>query len=212
MNVATEIFNPLRFNVTEDISEFNDSNIGAFYIENRKCLKEIEQRTLFEIVRRNHERPIRNYSRINLDFYPEELFLERSFKDLKKAKKFIESFFSHFQCLDLCYCDDILDKLRLFCKLVSSTKSLNCRFEVISGNSCKKFHVDTVSARLISTYAGPGTQVKNPFSNDIITLPSSTTLIVKGSMFENFKPVTLHRSPPISNLPIKRFLFVADYQ
>ena len=212
MIAATDIFHPHDFNLTEKVSNFKNPDLGAVYLTNKKEMNEIDQQVLSEIVESNHTEPITKYKEIHLELFPEDFFLERSFKSFSKAKKFVISFFESFQSLDLSYCSDILEKLNLFSELIASKKSINCRFEIISGNSCKKFHVDTVNARLICTYAGPGTQIKNPITDNIHTLPSCSAIIAKGSNFLNFKLATLHRSPPIKELNIKRFLFIADYQ
>jgi hypothetical protein len=212
MIAATDIFYPHDFNVTEKVSNFKNPDFGALYLTNKKKMEEIDQRVLGGIVESNHTEPITKYKKIHLELFPEDFFLERSFKSFSKAKTFVISFFERFQSLDLSYCSDILEKLKLFSELITSPKTINCRFEIISGNSCKKFHVDTVNARLISIYAGPGTQLKNPVTQNTYTLPSCSAIIAKGSKFSNFKLTTLHRSPPIKKLDIKRFLFVADYQ
>ena len=90
------------------------------------------------------------------------------------------------------------------------SSKLNCRFEILSGDSCKKFHVDAVAARMIYTCAGPGTQIRHPERESVFSLPSGSCLIVKGLKYPEFRKVTLHRSPPIENKNIKRFLFIVD--
>lgn len=201
-----------KFNVSEDLSSFRNPQIGAIHIPAHEGFCEIEQSTLDQLVQRNHQSTLPGYEETYLEFFPDEIFIEKSFKNTHDAEQFIEKVFNHFEIIDKSHCRNIIERLRTFTGLINSPKKLNCRFEVISGNSCKKFHVDTVDARLIYTCAGPGTQLKKPEVENFITLESGSALIVKGEEYPEFKLTTLHRSPPIEGKNIKRFLFIADYQ
>jgi hypothetical protein len=212
MFVASKSPELSKFNVTEDHSSFSDSSIGALYIPPQDDFIEIEQYVLDALVIKNHQKPLIGYDLSYLEFFPNEIFIERSFTNLSMAEQFIEDIFTQFDTISTLHRDDIISKLQTFASVIPSKKKLNCRFEVLSGNSCKKFHVDEVEARLIYTCAGPGTQVKLPSEEKHITLPSGSALIVKGEDYPEFKEVTLHRSPPIDGTNIKRFLFIADFQ
>ena len=212
MNAVLKTLNINHFNTTEDPACFNDPEIGALFLGADENFQEIDQQILKDAVEKNQDIPMDGYDINVLECFPEELFIEESFSSIGEAEEFIESFFSNFPAIESKYCSNIMTKLRLFAKLKPLKKKLNCRFEIVSGNSCRKFHIDTVGARLIYTCAGPGTQLKHPDRKLYITLPSGSALIVKGSKYPDFKTVTLHRSPSVQGLGIKRFLFIADYQ
>ncbi len=211
MNAVVESLELSHFNITEERQSFDKPNIGALYFPPHEGFSEIEQGILDSLVKNNHLEPLDGYKEKYLEFFPNELFIEKSFRDISKAEQFIENVFAHFDLIESVHYANILSKLRTFSSTISSKKKLNCRFEIVAGNSCKRFHVDRVGARLIYTCAGSGTQVKLPDEDFFITLPSGSALIVKGEDYPDFEMVTLHRSPPIEEKNIKRFLFIADF-
>lgn len=211
MTAVPDIPNISKFNVTADNELFIKPEIGALYIPPDESFSEISQFTLNSLISQNQAKSFKGIDEYMLEFNPEEIFSEKEFNSIEGSIAFIKEFFSHFSSLDSQHAISIIDRLKKFDSINTSQKKLTLRFEVISGNSCKKFHIDSVAARLIYTCAGPGTQLKLPDNKNFITLPSGSALIAKGSKFLNFKTVTLHRSPPIENLDIKRFLFIADF-
>ncbi|MEO1706729.1 MAG: DUF1826 domain-containing protein [Pseudomonadota bacterium] len=95
------------------------------------------------------------------------------------------------------------------------------RVEGINDNACAKFHRDTVRARLICTDDGPGTEydIARPKTTptQILAVPTGCPILLTGkawpvsSVSAQFQAMELlHRSPPISTLPIKRFVVVID--
>ena len=194
------------FNLTRKATDFPDSRIGGLYCEPDENFAEIEQSILKGIIsNKENYRECDQYA----DFVADDIFIEESFDSLSDAKKFVRETFAKFHISGNYNKTDILNKLTFFYSFFK-LKSVNCRFEILSGNSCKKFHFDNVKARIISTYAGPGTQIKLPTADEILKLTSGSSVILKGSQFPGFKPVTLHRSPPIEDTGFKRFLFIAD--
>jgi hypothetical protein len=212
MSAVVNALDLSHFRVTEDYKSFSKPNIGALYFPPHERFTEITQNVLDLLVEKNHLKPLDGYDDKYLEFFPNEIFIETAFKDISQAEHFIKNVFNHFDMPDSNHCTDIISKLQTFTSIISPKKKLNCRFEIIAGNSCKRFHVDSVDARLIYTCAGPGTQIKRPDEKQFITLPSGSALIVKGENYQDFKEVTLHRSPPIEGTNTKRFLFIADYQ
>ncbi|MCM8528635.1 MAG: DUF1826 domain-containing protein [Lentisphaeraceae bacterium] len=200
------------FNLTEESELFNNPQVGAMYFPPEENFSEIDQQTLKLLVKENQKNPLPGYKDYHFEFFPKELFIETAFDSVLEAEKYIYEVFDHFGKINKAYRDSIISRLRTFTKMVQSSRKLHCRFEILSGNSCKRFHVDSVSARLIYTCAGPGTQIKLPDEDKFITLPSGSVLIAKGEEYPNFRAVTLHRSPPIEGTNIKRFVFIADYQ
>ena len=92
---------------------------------------------------------------------------------------------------------------------------LRLRFDVVETNACRKFHVDSIVARLICTYRGTGTQYGNAFDGDepeqFFTAPAGSPLVLRGKLW---RPAPcyglLHRSPPIEGTGETRLLLVLD--
>ena len=92
---------------------------------------------------------------------------------------------------------------------------LRLRLEIVTGDSCRKFHVDSVLARLICTYRGTGTQYG--VSTDgaeparVFTVPTGAPVLLRGTLWPGDAPSgLLHRSPPITGTGETRLLLVLD--
>jgi hypothetical protein len=95
---------------------------------------------------------------------------------------------------------------------------LEVRFEIVTTDSCRKFHADYVAARLITTYVGPGTQWlssedaarvregKEP--SRIEQMAAGDVGIFKGRLAGDHPAI--HRSPPIATSPGPRLLLVLN--
>ena len=98
---------------------------------------------------------------------------------------------------------------------VMNTAYIRLRFDVINTNACRKFHIDAVTARLVCTYRGTGTQYG--LSEDghdpeqIMTVPTGSPIILRGTRWPE-APLSglLHRSPPIADTGETRLLLVLD--
>ena len=92
---------------------------------------------------------------------------------------------------------------------------MRLRMDVVTSDLCRKFHIDSVIARLICTYRGTGTQYG--ISTDgqepkrVFTTPTSAPLILRGKLWPE-PPASglLHRSPPIAGTGETRFMLVLD--
>ena len=109
---------------------------------------------------------------------------------------------------------DIIRLSRLFSNLMN-VDYLRLRMEVVSTNSCRKFHIDAVKSRLICTYRGQGTQYGLSMDgNDpeqFKTTPTSSPILLPGTLWvEDKLNMILHRSPPIEGTGETRFVFVID--
>ncbi len=109
---------------------------------------------------------------------------------------------------------DITRLSKLFSSLMN-VDYIRLRMEVVSTNSCRKFHIDTVKSRLICTYRGQGTQYgKSIDGNDpkqFNTTPTSSPILLRGTLWtDNNTIMILHRSPPIEGTGETRFVFVID--
>lgn len=99
---------------------------------------------------------------------------------------------------------------------ILSASRLLVRIEPVRDDACRKFHKDAVSARLICTYQGPGTeygevarlgdQPPHP-----LRAPTGAALLLKGKLWSGDQsPVLVHRSPPIEATGETRLVVVVD--
>ncbi len=95
------------------------------------------------------------------------------------------------------------------------TKFLRLRLDVVTTNACHKFHIDALTARLICTYKGTGTQygfgVSGVEPEDIFTLPTDVPIVLRGTKWPEHPSAGLrHRSPPIEGTGETRLVLVLD--
>lgn len=110
--------------------------------------------------------------------------------------------------------DDIAALADIFADVMQTT-FLRLRLEKVTRNACRKFHADAITARLICTYRGPGTQYgvshDNTDPNRIFTTPTGSPIILRGSRWpESPASGLLHRSPPIEGTGETRLVLVLD--
>lgn len=104
-----------------------------------------------------------------------------------------------------------------FCAVLALAR-LELRLEVVTGDSCRKFHADYVRARLITTYAGPGTDwldgadaervARGTAPVAINRMSAGDVGIFKGKLATQHPAI--HRSPPISDTDERRLLLVLN--
>lgn len=112
------------------------------------------------------------------------------------------------------FIDDVVNLTRAFAGLME-TEFLRLRFDIVTGNACRKFHVDAVAARLVCTYRGTATQYSVPGeggeARQVFTTPTGSPILLRGTLWP---PVPdcglLHRSPPIEGSGQTRLLLVLD--
>lgn len=110
--------------------------------------------------------------------------------------------------------DDIAALVDIFAG-VMRTPFVRLRLDRISDNACCKFHIDAVTARLICTYRGEGTQYglsRNGIGPiRVLTVPTCAPILLRGSLWSDPPhPGLLHRSPPIDGLAQTRLVLVLD--
>ena len=95
------------------------------------------------------------------------------------------------------------------------TRWLRLRLDVVTTNACRRFHIDAVTARLVCTYRGTGTQYG--ISTDgaepkrIFTVPTGAPILLRGTLWpERPRAGLLHRSPPIEGPGEVRAVLVLD--
>lgn len=98
--------------------------------------------------------------------------------------------------------------------------SVEVRLEVVTTDACRKFHADHVSVRLITTYAGPGSQwlcnddaaalaAGIPIERLVIReLLAGEVALFKGRLSTD-RPI-VHRSPPIAGTGQRRLVLVIN--
>ncbi|MEM6887405.1 MAG: DUF1826 domain-containing protein [Pseudomonadota bacterium] len=109
---------------------------------------------------------------------------------------------------------DIVELSHLFSNVLSA-RYLKMRLEVITTNACRKFHIDAVTARMVCTYRGSGTQYGVSIDgNDprrVFTVQTGAPIMLRGSLWPVSKPPQLvHRSPPIDGTGETRLVLVLD--
>ncbi len=94
-------------------------------------------------------------------------------------------------------------------------KFLRLRLDVVDTNACRKFHIDSVTARLICTYRGTGTQygisTDGTPPDPVFTVATGSPILLRGTLWP--KPPRsglLHRSPPIAGTGETRLVLVLD--
>lgn len=110
--------------------------------------------------------------------------------------------------------DDIAALSDIFSKQMDVTW-LRLRLDVVTTNACRKFHIDAVTARLVCTYRGAGTQYGTSTDgadpSRVFTVPTCAPIMLRGTLWpEKPKSGLLHRSPPIEGTGEARLLLVLD--
>lgn len=108
--------------------------------------------------------------------------------------------------------DDVAALADIFAKLMQAS-FLQLRLDVVSTNSCRKFHVDNVMARLICTYRGTGTQYGDGAEpRSIFTVPAGAPILLRGTRWPGHSQGSSlrHRSPPIADTGETRLVLVLD--
>ncbi len=110
--------------------------------------------------------------------------------------------------------DDVAALADIFSGLMRAPY-LRLRFDVVTTNACRRFHIDAVTARLVCTYRGTGTQYA--ISTDgaaperVFTVPTGAPIILRGTLWpEHPRSGLLHRSPPIEGTGETRLVLVLD--
>lgn len=109
---------------------------------------------------------------------------------------------------------DIANLTRRFAGLMQASY-VRLRLQAVSTNACRKFHLDTLTGRLVCTYRGTGTQYGTPVlgtdPRHIFTAPTGSPILLRGTLWPP-KPETglLHRSPPIEGTGETRLVLALD--
>lgn len=95
---------------------------------------------------------------------------------------------------------------------VMDVDAVRVRVEGVTTNACKKVHADYTDVRLITTYAGPGTDYAPHGDPEccLERLPTGSIGLFKGRLFAPDHEPCLHRSPPIEGTDARRLVLVID--
>lgn len=101
-----------------------------------------------------------------------------------------------------------------FANLMQS-QYVRLRFDVVTNNACRRFHIDAIKARIVCTYRGTGTQYgwagKSREPRRIFTVPTGSPILMRGTLWPVVSDrVFLHRSPPIEGTGETRLVYVID--
>ncbi|MEO1730177.1 MAG: DUF1826 domain-containing protein [Pseudomonadota bacterium] len=112
---------------------------------------------------------------------------------------------------------DIVSLADHYCAIMQLAR-VQVRLDIVTTDSCRKFHADYVKARLITTYAGTGTQwiegadvariAKGAEPANVNTLSAGDVGLFKGKMWT--QDPAIHRSPPIAGTGEHRLVLVLD--
>ncbi len=110
--------------------------------------------------------------------------------------------------------DDIAALSDIFAKLMDA-RWLRLRLNAVTTNACRKFHVDAITARLVCTYRGAGTQYGNAprgrSPDRVVTVPTGSPILLRGTLWPaRTETPLLHRSPPIEGTGETRLVLVLD--
>lgn len=99
---------------------------------------------------------------------------------------------------------------RMLCGLMGCG-TVRARLEGVTTDHCKRLHVDYVDLRLITAYAGDGTEYSRTGDpQELERLPTGWIGLFKGAMFGEGHTPCRHRSPPIATAGGRRLLLVVD--
>jgi hypothetical protein len=111
---------------------------------------------------------------------------------------------------------DIAELAARFAQLTDNN-ALRVRVEGVTTNACKKVHADYTDVRLITTYAGLGTDYAPHCDPEccLARMPVGAIGLFKGRLFarlnsEDGHEPCLHRSPPIEGSGAARLVLVID--
>jgi hypothetical protein len=110
---------------------------------------------------------------------------------------------------------DVADLARRFAD-VMGVSAVRVRIERTDSNACKKVHADYTDVRLITTYAGPGTDIAPHASEEersdccLERVPTGWVGLFKGRTYHADHRPCFHRSPPAGDMGEKRLVLVID--
>jgi len=99
---------------------------------------------------------------------------------------------------------------------VMNVAAVRVRIERTDSNACRKVHADYTDVRLITTYAGPGTDIAPHATEDdrsdccLERVPTGWVGLFKGRTYDGDHKPCYHRSPPAGDIGEIRLVLVID--
>lgn len=105
--------------------------------------------------------------------------------------------------------------LALMLAQIMQNPLMHIRFEAVTTDACRKFHIDQIPARLLCTYRGPVTQFgQEDASGQIVPageMRAGEAAILRGALWPGMEVTRLlHRSPPIAGTGQVRLFLALD--
>ncbi len=110
--------------------------------------------------------------------------------------------------------DDISALAEVFADLMRAPY-LRLRLQAVTTNACRRFHIDAITARLVCTYRGQGTQYGVSTDGQdparVFSVATGAPILLRGTLWPP-RPASglLHRSPPIEGTGETRLVLVLD--
>ncbi len=105
---------------------------------------------------------------------------------------------------------DVAALARRFADLMG-VDDVRVRVEGVTGNACTRMHADYTDVRLITTYAGPGTDyVEGDDTCCPKRVPQGWVGLFKGNLYGRGHAPCQHRSPAVANTGERRLVLVID--
>lgn len=109
--------------------------------------------------------------------------------------------------------DDVAALGETFCGVMDARR-LRLRLAPVDTDSCRRFHVDAVRARLVYTYRGLGTQygvsIAGAAPGRVFSVATGAPILLRGSLWPGEATGLMHRSPTIEGTGTTRFVLVLD--
>ncbi len=110
--------------------------------------------------------------------------------------------------------EDIAALAQIFSSIITAPY-IRLRLDRVTTNACRRFHIDAITARLVCTYRGTGTQLgtsqQDTDPTQIFTVPTGSPVLLRGTRWpEQPSAGLLHRSPPIEGSGETRLVLVID--
>jgi hypothetical protein len=120
------------------------------------------------------------------------------------------------------FAEDVSRQAALFVE-IAGVETVSLRLDVLADDACRKFHVDEVRLRLLTTYRGPGTEWLSPRMLALLKpneplpaesvnrlAPGDLAILRGGKSAKPDEPGLLHRSPPIAGTGVVRLLLAIN--
>jgi hypothetical protein len=108
---------------------------------------------------------------------------------------------------------DVGDLARRFAGIMASGH-LHLRLDVVTGDACRRFHCDNVTARLLCSYRGPGTDYGlarvGGDPDPVHRMATGAAGMFRGRLWPGEGCGLVHRSPPIEGTGTARLVLVLD--